>query len=105
MIDLVTQKQGAIAVYCRRLNVRHLLEVFGSAARGTFDPETSDLDFIVEFNDREGLDRPGHYLALADSLKTLFNKKVDLIEAEARSFRNPYFRASVEKEKEVVYAT
>ena len=33
---------------CRRFHVRRL-EVFGSAARGDFDPARSDLDFLVEF--------------------------------------------------------
>jgi uncharacterized protein len=34
---------------CRRFHVRRL-DVFGSAARGDFDPEHSDVDFIVEFD-------------------------------------------------------
>ena len=33
---------------CRRFHVRRL-EVFGSAARGDFDPARSDIDFLVEF--------------------------------------------------------
>jgi len=35
---------------CRRFGVERL-EVFGSAAKGTFDPATSDLDFIARFRD------------------------------------------------------
>lgn len=35
---------------CRRFGVRRL-DVFGSASRGTdFDPEHSDVDFLVEFD-------------------------------------------------------
>jgi len=102
MIALVAQNRDGIAEHCRRLNVRRL-EVFGSAANGTFDPEKSDIDFLVEFADEN---RPGiakRYFDLEKSLMTLFGRKVDLVMSQP--FENPYFRASVEAEKELVYAT
>jgi len=55
MITLITQKRDRIAEHCHRLNVRRL-EVFGSAADGTFDPEKSGIDFLVEFGEHEHLD-------------------------------------------------
>ena len=100
MIDLVKQKRIGIAEHCRRLNVRRL-EVFGSAARGDFDPETSDIDFLVEFGEHEHLNAFDQYFDLVESLEALFNKRVDLL--EARPFENPYFRASLEESKEPVY--
>jgi len=102
MIALITQKRDGIAEHCRRLNVRRL-DVFGSAADGTFDPEKSDLDFLVEFADHNTPGISRRYLDLADSLEALFGRKVDLV--VARYFENPYFRASVEASKEPVYAT
>jgi predicted nucleotidyltransferase len=45
---IVDEKEEAVAVLCRRFGVRRL-ELFGSAVKGTFDPGTSDLDFLVEF--------------------------------------------------------
>ena len=100
MIPLVREQREAVAAHCRRLNVRRL-EVFGSAARGDFNPEKSDLDFLVEFND---LEKPGildRYLDLAESLEALFSKRVDLV--TVGSVKNPYFRASLEASKELVY--
>ena len=102
MISLVEQKRDGIAEHCRRLNVRRL-DVFGSAATGTFDPEKSDLDFLVEFAKHEHLDLFDQYFDLAESLETLFGRKVDLV--RNRPFKNPYFRASVESTKESVYAS
>ena len=106
MINLVTQKREGIAEHCRRLNVRRL-DVFGSAARGDdFNPETSDVDFLVEFNEFHGHDEHGmarNYLDLEKSLEALFERKVDLV--TARPFKNPYFRASIEASKEPVYET
>jgi len=100
MIDLVAQKRSGIAEHCRRLNVRRL-DVFGSAARGDFDHEKSDVDFLVEFDEHEHLDLFDRYLDLEKSLISLFDRKVDLV--VSRHFENPYFRASVEKSREPVY--
>jgi predicted nucleotidyltransferase len=102
MIDFVTQKRDEIAAHCRRLDVRRL-EVFGSAVSGTFDPATSDLDFLVEFSahDRPGI--LGRYLDLAESLETLFNRRVDLVTVP--SVRNPRFRAELDATKEPVYVS
>jgi predicted nucleotidyltransferase len=100
MIPLVHEKQEGIAAHCRRLNVRRL-EIFGSAVNGNFNPETSDLDFLVEF---ENSNQPGigrRYLDLADSLEALFDRKVDLV--TVGSVKNPYFRANLEATKELVY--
>jgi len=102
MISLVTEKREGIAEHYRRLNVRRL-DVFGSAVTGAFDSEKSDLDFLVEFADHDCPGIAKRYFDLEKSLMALFNKKVDLV--VARPFENPYFRASVEAEKELVYAT
>ena len=101
MIALITEKREGIAEHCRRLNVRRL-EVFGSAATGTFDPEKSDIDFLVEFGNFNSPGILGRYLDLAESLEALFGKKVDLVTTD--SVKNPFFRANVEAEKELVYA-
>jgi predicted nucleotidyltransferase len=102
MIPLVREQREAIAEHCQRLNVRRL-EVFGSAARGDFNPEKSDLDFLVDFADDE---KPGifdRYFDLVNSLEALFNRPVDLV--TVGSIKNPYFRASLEATKEPVYVS
>ena len=53
MHPVIADKQDEIAAICQRYRVSRL-EVFGSAARGTdFDPETSDADFLVDFEPPE----------------------------------------------------
>ena len=49
MLPLIHARREEVAELCRRFHVRRL-EVFGSAARGDFDPERSDVDFLVEFD-------------------------------------------------------
>ena len=67
--------------------------LFGSALREDFDPEKSDLDFVVEFLEPDAPGISDRYLTLAESLETIFGKRVDLI--TARSIRNLVFSAEV----------
>lgn len=100
MSDLLLDNREKIAELCRVYGVRRL-EVFGSAATGTFDEERSDIDLIVDFADETpGLAR--RFVALAEELEALFGRKVDVL--VDKSFRNPYFRASVNRSRTVVYA-
>jgi predicted nucleotidyltransferase len=99
MIALVTEKKPAIAELCRDFGV-YRLDLFGSAASGDFKPETSDLDFIVNFWDRS----PGYakrFLSFAEALEALFGRDVDLV-TEA-SITNPYFREMVDSHRENVF--
>lgn len=77
---------------CHQTNVARI-GLFGSALREGFDPEKSDLDFVVEFFEPDAPGISERYLTLAESLETVFGKRVDLI--TARSIRNPVFSAEV----------
>jgi len=49
MIELITSHKKEIADLCNQYNVKYL-ELIGSALNeDDFDPQTSDIDFIVEF--------------------------------------------------------
>lgn len=48
---------------CRRFGV-HRLDVFGSAATGSFDRATSDIDFILQFEDARSPDMFQRYFGL-----------------------------------------
>lgn len=102
MIDLVYEKKTEIAELCNRLSVRRL-DIFGSAVREDFDPERSDIDFLVEFADHT---QPGildRYLALAENLETLLSRQVDLVTVQ--SVKSPRFRSMVESTKQPVYVS
>ena len=86
---IIVERQPQIDELCRRYHVRRL-ELFGSAATGDWDPASSDLDFLVEFEPEQGFTT---HADLKDALCNLFAREVDLIfDVE---FRNPYFRQSV----------
>ena len=54
MIPLIAQHSDELTELCRRHHVKRL-EVFGSAAVGDFDPDTSDIDFLVEFDESDDI--------------------------------------------------
>lgn len=52
MIDMLTTKQSYIEMLCEEFGVQWLWLV-GSATKGTWNPATSDLDFIVDLGTYE----------------------------------------------------
>ena len=100
VIALIEQNRDALARLCRQYRVERL-ELFGSAAKGSFQPGSSDVDFLVTFADA----RPGtyadRYLGLLLALEQLFEREIDLV--TERSIRNPYFRRAVEATRQLVY--
>lgn len=87
--QIVTEHLDEVRALCEKYSVKRLT-LFGSAVKGTFDPETSDLDFVVEFlpgTRRSGLDDP--YFDLLLGFQELLKLKVDLVERP--SIENPYF--------------
>jgi uncharacterized protein len=97
----IADKREALKALCERYDVARL-EVFGSAARGVdFDPVKSDVDFLVAFKPEIKLKPLEQFFGLADALKDLFGRPVDLVEASA--VRNPFVRAGIDRSREVIY--
>ena len=103
MHTAIADKKARLIELCRQYDVARL-EVFGSAARGTdFDPQTSDADFLVEFEPESDLSPFDQFFDFAEALKTALGRRVDLVEAAA--INNPYLRAAINKSRELVYAS
>jgi uncharacterized protein len=99
----IAAKRQELIELCRRYDVARL-EVFGSAARGNdFDPERSDADFLVKFNDSSSLSPLEQFFGLADALAHLLGRRVDLVEPSA--IKNPFIRAAVDRSRELVYGS
>ncbi len=97
----IESRREQIAAICREHGVARLL-VFGSVLREDFNPETSDIDFLVEFFPDVHKGWLSEYTDLKAAFEELFARKVDVI--PNKQFRNPYFRATVEQDKELLYA-
>lgn len=101
MQPFIEAKQKELTSLCRRYHVRRL-ELFGSAVAGGFDPATSDLDFLVEFEELQPSAYADAYFGLQESLSALYQRPVDLISPAA--VHNPYFLRSIEQTRALLYA-
>ena len=101
MIRDIEAHRGALESLCQRFRVRRL-ELFGSAAAGAFNPRSSDLDFLVEFEELRANEYADAYFGLREELENLFRRDVDLV--VAKSVKNPYLRESIERTRTLLYA-
>lgn len=100
MYPLIAENQEQLKQLCRRYYVSRL-ELFGSAAVGTYDPENSDLDFLVEFQPVKVGHRADCYFGLLEELETVFSRPIDLL--MTNSIRNPYFLEAISKTRTPLY--
>lgn len=100
--EFVSRHISELGSICQRHEVARL-ELFGSAVTDSFNHETSDLDFLVEF---EWTSHPSRwfyiYFDFRDALELLFGRSVDLV--SYRTVRNPYLIASINEQRTVLYA-
>ncbi len=101
MIQLILHKKKGIERICAKYKVRSL-NLTGSAFSGTWNPQTSDIDFIIEFEPLNPEDHADFYFSLIEELESLLGYPVDLIEMAAVS--NPYLRESFSSSQEPLYA-
>lgn len=100
MIPLIEQHRAELVELCRRYRVQRL-DLFGSAARGTFKPGSSDLDFVVQFKDPGEVGYAMRYLRFAESLEALFLRPVDLL--TENMVGDAEFRHNIAQHRQVVY--
>ena len=101
MIDKIERNRQAIADACARHGVAQL-DVFGSAVREDFRPDSSDIDFLVEFGPMGAYARVDAYFGMLDDLRRLLGTNVDLVMTGA--VRNPFVARDIERTRRILYA-
>ena len=99
MIDLITNNLRAIDDLCRSHGVVRL-DVYGSAATGGFDQDTSDINFIVDLGEYT----PGtafRYLDLIADLEDLLGREVHMVTQATIS--DPLLSDIISSQREKVY--
>jgi uncharacterized protein len=90
-----------IQALCREFGVQRM-EIFGSAVTDEFDPERSDVDFIVTYP--EGYDFGswgGRVMELEEQLSIILQRDVDVV--FNKPFRNRFFAREVERTRQDIY--
>lgn len=97
--EIIEQKKDEIAVLCRKHGVRALW-VFGSATTAAFNPETSDVDFLVDLGEDDELVHR-RFFGLLHDLEDVIGRSVDLL--TLRSIDNHFFMEELEETRTLVY--
>ncbi len=90
---------GDIKKLCATHKVRQLY-AFGSVLTPNFNSE-SDIDLVVDFDPIDTSLYADNYFDFKFSLPKIFNRPVDLLEEKA--IKNPYFRQSLNKQRQLIY--
>jgi predicted nucleotidyltransferase len=101
MLDSIEKHISEIKRLCSKFNVSKL-EVFGSSLTDKFDPDSSDIDFLVEFKPLEQGQYADAYFGLLEAIKKLLDRNVDMVMTKA--IKNPYFLQEIKQKRQIVYA-
>jgi len=95
----ITLPQRKIKDFCLKWKISEMA-LFGSVLSDEFRSD-SDIDVLVSFKDDAGWGL-FDFVDMIDELKTVFGRKIDLVEKD--SLRNPFRRQTILAESEVIYA-
>ena len=99
---VVAEHIEEIRALCREYGVLRL-EVFGSALTPGFDPQTSDIDLLVEYPLGHDLGPwMTRHFALKERLAEILGQPVDLVIIEA--IRKPRFVEAIRESRRLLYA-
>jgi predicted nucleotidyltransferase len=101
MNPIIAQHLPELLALCKKYRVVSMY-LFGSATRDDFDPERSDFDFLVSFDETLAPEERGeNFFELMWALDELLGRQVDVI--TEKQLKNPYLIASINKDKQLIY--
>ena len=98
-MDIIERNIDTLIKLCKQHKVKELY-IFGSILTQRFN-DTSDIDFLVQFENIDILDYFDNYMDFKEKLEKLLGRQVDLLENQA--IRNPIFRKVLDRDKKLVY--
>jgi predicted nucleotidyltransferase len=98
-MEIIEQNTDKLIELCINHKVGQLY-LFGSVLTNQFK-ESSDIDFLVQFNKIDLLEYFDNYMDFKENLECLFGRSVDLVENQA--IKNPIFRKVIDRQKQLIY--
>lgn len=98
--DVIAKRKEEFEKLCSDHKVKFLF-AFGSAVTNEYDPERSDIDLLVEIDEKDPIERGEKLISLWDGFEGFFGKKVDLL--TDGSVKNPFLRESIDSTKILIY--
>lgn len=100
LTNIIKPIEREFLTLCRLHKVRKLY-AFGSAVTDQFDGNRSDIDLVVEIDEKDPLKKGDLLLDFYEALQSFFKRKVDLVTDQPVT--NPYFREELERNKVLIY--
>ena len=98
-MNLIEKNIDTLIGLCKRHKVKELY-IFGSILTTKFN-DSSDVDFLVQFDNVDILEYADNYFDFKEKLEKLLDRQIDLLENQA--IRNPIFRKVLDRDKKLVY--
>lgn len=84
---------------CEKYKVKSF-SAFGSVTREDFQDD-SDIDFVVDFDEKDPLKYTDLYFQLKENLENLLKRQIDLV--EERGIKNQFFKKELTETKILIY--
>ncbi len=98
-MTLLDKHIGDIRKLCFDHKVKQLY-AFGSVLTAKFNSE-SDIDLVVDFDPIDVSLYADNYFDFKFSLQNILNRHIDLLEDKA--IKNPYFRQTLNQQRQLIY--
>jgi len=98
--DEISKGSVDFIALCIKHNVKYLY-AFGSSVSDRFNHSSSDIDLIVEIEDKDPIERGEKLLSLWDTFEIFFHRKVDLLTES--SIKHPFLKKNIDATKVLVY--
>ncbi len=98
-MKVLNQHIDQIKKICNINQVKSLF-AFGSVTTGNLKPD-SDIDLVVEIDDKDPISYTDHYFDLKYKLEKLLNRPIDLLEEKA--IKNRFLRQEINRTKVLIY--
>ena len=102
LAPVLQSRIDALRDICRRRHVRQL-DAFGDVTNGKFDPETSEIELLVDILPLPWGQIFHNFMDMKHDVDELFGCDVGLVEDGAPIFENPYFRARVKRTRVKIF--
>lgn len=100
LLTLIKERPSYFTELCKKYSVDKMY-AFGSSITDHFDPQSSDIDIVVNVDISDPADRGEALLSLWNQLEIFFGRKVDLLTED--SIRNPFLKSNIDRTKQLIY--
>lgn len=98
--ESIHYKMGEFLLLCKSHKVKHLY-AFGSSITDQFNEKTSDIDFLIEIDSEDPIERGENLINIWEKFEHFFQRRVDLLTNS--SIKNPILRKSIDATKILIY--